>query len=317
MYSEAGDLVETLVTDAAGQAKTSLLPYGNYTLLETETLAGYVLADEQEFSIFVAPVNGVYQTQNLTIRNTHIKAYLQINKVDAETLAPLQGVEFEVYSEAGDFIETLTTDTNGQVTTSLLPYGNYTLLETETLAGYVLADEQEFSIYVAPVNGVYQTQNLTVENSYTSLLIQKRSPDGKPLPNMVFEIRNSTGTLMGLLWSEELQLYIYDPTSTATYGHTQSNGDAIVIGLPFDNYIVTETSPPPGYLLDSTPVTVIIDGKTAPTSLFVNSSIPDTPKTGESSNRNVLPLILSCMAVVFFSIALFINPQDKRKEKTK
>ena len=61
-----------------------------------------------------------------------------INKIDSETKAPLEGVEFTIYSDADctQVVETVTTDANGNVTVTLPAGKTYYMKETKALAGY-------------------------------------------------------------------------------------------------------------------------------------------------------------------------------------
>lgn len=121
---------------------------------------------------------------------------------------------------------------------------------------------------------------------------------------------------MGLQWSEADQAYLYDAITSNTTGVTRTNGDALVLGLPVGEYVVTEVFAPKGYLLDSVPVRILVNGSGV-AAAFINNPSTGTPKTGETTKPDVLPMILSGVAVVLFSVALSITPTNKKKGKKK
>lgn len=67
------------------------------------------------------------------LRDDYIR--VQLRKQD-ENGAPLSGVEFALVTETGMRLTTAVSDANGLVTFEKIPYGRYTVEETQPLPGY-------------------------------------------------------------------------------------------------------------------------------------------------------------------------------------
>ena len=100
---------------------------------------------------------------------------IRVIKTDEEGLL-LEDVSFELYDSNDNLLATLTTDSHGESTTSLLSYGEYYLVETSTLEGY----EENTSPISIIIDGDYFIEDVTVINykedntQYGSLRILKR-----------------------------------------------------------------------------------------------------------------------------------------------
>src|SRR5699024_10058590 len=70
-------------------------------------------------------------------------------KVDADnTNNKLPGATFEVYNHNNELVETLTTLSDGTVTSSQLPEGTYTLVETSAPVGYQVIDGKDLTVTI-------------------------------------------------------------------------------------------------------------------------------------------------------------------------
>lgn len=72
---------------------------------------------------------------------------IQINKIDDETLKPIEGVTFGLYKEDGTKVATSTTNKEGIANFQGLYQDNYILKELSTNPKYIL-NEQEFKVDV-------------------------------------------------------------------------------------------------------------------------------------------------------------------------
>lgn len=68
--------------------------------------------------------------------------YIQIKKTDKENNEPLEGVKFSIYNSNDDLVDTVITDENGIALSQKLPYGEYYILEVESLDGYIINEEK-------------------------------------------------------------------------------------------------------------------------------------------------------------------------------
>jgi uncharacterized surface anchored protein len=138
LYNENDELIQTLVTDQNGEIEVNDLEIGNYKLKETKTKENYVL-DEEEKEIIIK-----WNEENEQIlENEKKKGSLKIVKVDKDNNEiKLDGVEFELYNENDELIQTFVTDQNGEIEVSNLEIGNYKLKETKTKENYILNDEK-------------------------------------------------------------------------------------------------------------------------------------------------------------------------------
>ena len=126
-----GDLVDTITTDAAGEAQTKLLPLGKYQVSEKTAPNGFTHSDD------IREVELVYEDQNTAIvfgdagtyENERQKVEVQAVKKDADDQQLLVGAEITLYAnrdvynydgdvivKAGEKIETVVTGEDGRAT---------------------------------------------------------------------------------------------------------------------------------------------------------------------------------------------------------
>lgn len=316
VYDLSGNLIDSLVTDSTGHATTRLLPCGGYTLIETETVTGYALAEEQDFSIYLAPSAGTPATQEMTVLNER-EARIEVYKVSEEWQVPLSGVTFGVYTDAGVLLQTLVTDAAGAASCTL-PEGDYYLQEIEALPGYQL-DPTQYDVDAAWA-GVYR---YNLENQMTQLVVSKRSSTGPYLEGMGFTITDSTGVLMPLTWNTSIGAYLLssDPaTSENTIGRTGADGTATILGLLPGSYTVTEVDAPDGFQLDSEPITVSVTAVAGVSASVTLINTPTISKTGETGTRWISEMILGfclVLAAVVMIFVLIIRRLEKPEIKEK
>ena len=254
IFDEVGDLVREVTTDENGQALIKGLPVGTYTFKEILAPDGYVL-NEETFTFTIDEMGNVTGVTEFTNEPTSLSIY----KVDANDLdKPLEGVEFELYrlrdgeepelmrfrledgvyiADADGDITTLTTDDTGTIRMLRLPYGDYRLMETKTIPGYVLnpngiemtLDEEQYIL------------GIVVENGETVVTLEKTDiVTGEPVAGAIIEVYDETGELVRSV-------------------ETDSRGLATLIGLPAGTYTFREVLAPDGYVLNEATFTFTID----------------------------------------------------------
>lgn len=131
--------VFTKITDDNGEIIFDKLYQGSYILKEVETVPEYEINDTP----FDISINYGKQS-DITVKNNIIKGWLRIIKQDLEySSVRLSGVQFELYDEDMNLLETLETDEKGEAMSKLYPSVNrkYYLKEIKSADGYVLDSE--------------------------------------------------------------------------------------------------------------------------------------------------------------------------------
>lgn len=177
------DLVSSeLVSDADGYVTVTSLPWGTYTLEETEPPRGHTMraGSTATFELCYTS-NSANLTSSIlsdsskhhamlggdiqTIVNDRVKTDVTLLKVDANTSDPLAGAKFALYADDGDGVfdkstdcvesqkvEELETAADGTALFEQLTVGTYYLAETYTPAGYYL-DSNVYRVDVYDVKG--------------------------------------------------------------------------------------------------------------------------------------------------------------------
>ena len=124
-------------TDANGKLVFDKVVYGDYKLVEKETLENYNLNKDQ----FDVSIKEEGQLVEKTVTNQIIKSDIKFVKVDAkDNNKKLAGVKFVLKQGDVEKYEAVS-DANGVVSFKGVVYGEYTLVEKETIAGYKLSTE--------------------------------------------------------------------------------------------------------------------------------------------------------------------------------
>ncbi|TSB48561.1 SpaA isopeptide-forming pilin-related protein [Alkalicoccobacillus porphyridii] len=229
---EGNVLQEGLLTDEDGTLFIDGLVPGNYQLVETAAIPGYVLDPTPiPFEITL----GQTETVELSFVNEFSPGSVGLTKV-GESGETLEGAVFSLFDAEDNELQTgLTTDEDGRIVVENLEPGNYYFVETEAPFGYELDDTPlEFEIVF---NQEAQLE-LTKENTLIpgAIELTKEDTDGTVLEGVEFELQDSEGNTLreGLLTNEEGKLLIDD--------------------LAPGNYQLIETATLPGYELDPTPI---------------------------------------------------------------
>ena len=159
------------------------LPVGTYTLLEETAPKGYIISNSVEFEVL-----DTGEVQSVMMKDDHAVGKLILNKTDKEPGEPMKGVEFTLYDNKGNVLETLLTDSAGHAESNEYPiatftegkYGEtltYILKETKTLKGYVL-DETEHEITFVYVDDKTPVIEVTLE--LTNEEVKKEAEEDVP-----------------------------------------------------------------------------------------------------------------------------------------
>ena len=139
LYShELNKVIGTYTTNSEGELLIENLRTGDYTLNEISTDKWYNLAENVEVKI------KYNETTEVAVYNELKKGQIKVVKIDAdENNIPIEGVKFNIMTEDGEILETITTDKNGEATSDRIPirYQNVYVQEIGTDKNHVLNDE--------------------------------------------------------------------------------------------------------------------------------------------------------------------------------
>ena len=142
-----GKVVEEWITGE--EHLIEYIPVGEYTLHEEAAIDGYVVASDVEFTVLETG-----EIQKVEMKDERAMGVLKIQKTDAETKNPLEGVEFTLFEkESGKEVAKLVMDKDGKAESEKLPIGVYengkmkekmvyVLKETKVLEGYEKPEEE-------------------------------------------------------------------------------------------------------------------------------------------------------------------------------
>ena len=245
VYYAKDELVATIVTDEKGIASISDLPLGQYYLVETETIEGFVLDStpiDADLSYVDQDTAIVYAGMSVT--NERQKVQITVTKADSKTGEALEGAVFGLFAKEdivnadGEIvlakdtqIERAATGKDGKaIFTSDLPLGQYYVKELEAPKGYATTDK------VVDIDASYQGDDMEVieftadfVNDTTKVEFSKTDITGdNEIAGAKLTILDSTGKVIEM-W-----------TSEAGKSH-------LVEKLPVGNYILREETAPYGY----------------------------------------------------------------------
>ena len=214
-----GEVVDTLTTDEKGEATSISLAIGVYTLHQIKGDTKHEMMEDEDVVLIKSDVHktvtfGPYKDAERKIK-------IELVKRSAETKKLLNDAVYEIYDEDKDVVATLTTGTSGDGTAECyLPYGKYTIRETEAPAGYNMDDaeakefelsEESTSVKITYDNegqGSYQFQK-TDTPVYGEITFSKTGEVltgyDKDSQNFIYDNDQITGAVYGLYADEDIK----------------------------------------------------------------------------------------------------------------
>ena len=265
-----GALIDTYTTDENGYFKSKEYVCGNYTVQEISPSEGYLL-DMTVHSVGAEPEKYTIESNliSMTVTEDVIKGNISVIKHtdDGSTQieTPEVGAEFEVYLKSvgsyGNAAETerdhLTCDENGFAQTKDMPYGIYTVHQTNGWEGTEFIADFDVNISENGQTYRYFINNAKFE-SYIKI-VKVDSETGKTIPyeGAGFEIYDSNGQKISMTFS-------YPTPTTIDVFYTNNEGYLITPEvLLYGEYSLVEVQAPVGYVLDSTPVPFTVSADNA------------------------------------------------------
>ena len=250
IFNDHAKQVDVLTTDASGEAVSSLLPFGTYTVKEVTPPSGFVPNDKvHTLQLSYQDMHTAVVESRLEVENEPIQGKLLIIKFETDTAKPIEGACFELFDEQnepardlyGRAVGTLVSDENGMVTTPLLRAGRYMLREQSTPEAYLLYEE-DLEVIITEHN---KTVAVYVGNEriLIRLKINKRDKEtGEPLQGATFQIIDEAGEVVVFTDKYDGNLITVDRMTTNEEGVAFSAGV-----LPVGCYYIREINPPKGY----------------------------------------------------------------------
>jgi LPXTG-motif cell wall-anchored protein len=240
-----GEYTETATTNSAGIAIFEDVPYGEYTLSETEAPEGYVGSPVVKEVV----IDGSEEELEFEFVNSLITGTVKVTKYDEyENL--LKGAEFTLTD--GEYTETATTNSAGIAIFENVPYGEYELSEISAPAGYI-KDTESYDVEIKEVGDIVE---LSVVNKAIrgNILIVKIGDDGEPLQGAEFALYKD-----GMAVGKALE--------------TDDDGEVLFEDVLYGTYEIRETKAPEGYVLTDATFVAKIDKDGETVSLEISNSL--------------------------------------------
>ena len=264
--AKQGELVDTIVTDSNGTAKSKLLYLGEYTVKETKAPYTFALNNEeqhlaltyegQEISTISRSVSFYDQRQTSGIELTKVLEQNELYKVGMND--EVQNVKFSVYAaeevtaQDGEIIPA-----NGLITTASvtadntltfdcdLPVGyNWYVQETETDEHYIISDEK-YNFSTEYQGQDVERHDIKINDGEGILnLIKNGVVNGKKLDDSGNPLN---GALIGIFF-DTAEEFTKDTAITTVM--SADDGTFSFTDIPVGTYIVKEIEAPKDYLLD-------------------------------------------------------------------
>ena len=251
-------------------------PVGRYKIEELSSSEGYYInPNGLEFEI----VEGDDSYKTIDFYNDKVEGKININKVDEEG-NNLEGVEFEIYNENDDLVDTIIT-TNTYTESKLLPLGKYKVREKEPLYGY----EKNDNIY--EVNLEYKNQNESIVYNDLDIVNKKIKCEIVLLTTSDEEVLNTS-------------FNVYDTNYNIVYSGSTVDGKAEFV-LPYGDYILKEIDVPDGYKLNDEEIKFTVNDITCSSKFSINNDkivMPDT--TSENSILFIVLLIINIGSYAYY-----------------
>lgn len=287
--AETYDVVTTANIDGKdGQAVTNDLPFGTYIARETVTPAGYVQADDFEFTID-KDVSETAKVQHFTV--TDLETHIRLYKYDIETKAPLRNAEYLIFNETTNReVGRYKTNDEGIIDLYKLAGGNsYYVQEVTAPNGYEINDTKFY--FDIDSNGFVKISDKNSDENKSVFTVNDKGDMTISLNNKLkwFKLnvvkKNDADKLLA---GAEFTLYKNaDCTDEAVKGITDDNGNLLFDKVEVGTYFLKETKAPAGYrkLLDPIKVEFkCIDGKHV---FVVNDVVIDENNSNENYSMTV------------------------------
>lgn len=248
---DKGNLIESWTSNGKAHLIEGKLIVGHtYTLTETASPAGYVIANKITFTVKGRDkTTGKYVVQKVTMKDDY--THTDISKKDITTGKEIVGATLEIRDSEGRLVERWITDGKPH-RIEKLKAGKYTLTETAHPDGYLIADTVTFEVTgERDTNGKAVIKLVVMHDDYTKLSIQKIDKTTKqPLAGARLQLLDKDGNLV----------YVPDGKGGTIPCEWVSDGTPhMFYRIPAGTYILHEVEAPKGYVRFADKTIVITD----------------------------------------------------------
>lgn len=210
IYDKDGKVVESWISEEKPHL-IEKLPIGKYTLREEQAPKGYLVTEDVEFE-----VKDTGEIQKVEMKDGIPVGCLIIKKSDADSKAPIAGVEFELRKKGSKkLVAKFVTDQEGtakseELQTALYKDGKfeetteYVLVETKAAEGYEASDEEipiRFEYVDDKTKEITITKEITNKKAaVTTQAVAPRTGDSTNIWLPVFLAVLSIGGIAGVVW---------------------------------------------------------------------------------------------------------------------
>ena len=183
-----GDFKTELVTDAAGQAHTDVLPDGTYMVHQETTDDAHILDRSYQWATLKTGDNSILHFVNYKVSGLVLQSVEEITRIG------IPGTTFEVYEENGKLVKTVVTDATGTASINDLPTGFYEVKEVGVPKGYdARTATQKVKVSVNEPSTLVFAHTTTIGLR----IINTCEQTGEPISGSTFKITSYDGRLVG------------------------------------------------------------------------------------------------------------------------
>ena len=195
----------------------------------------------------------VNETTSYEATNNWKQGYIKVVKKDAESgkVVKQAGVVFDIYNSSNQKIMSITTNSNGVATSTLLDYGTYYVKESKAPNKYTVKVEVSENVGVVENGKTYEISILNTRVKGTVNISKEDTETGKKA--------QGEATLKGAVYGVYARNTIYDPADNSVKYNanvkigeltTDENANASMSNLYLGEYYIKELQASTGYTLD-------------------------------------------------------------------
>ncbi|WP_323615820.1 SpaA isopeptide-forming pilin-related protein [Erysipelothrix rhusiopathiae] len=312
-----------LKTGGDGKITVSDLEFGTYYFEETKAPEGYI-PNAHPFKLILDDLHDP-AIASISIENSKEKGMIRLVKVDGtHPEITLKGAAFVLYKDSEnpkyyqengtsepnwvtehDQATQLITDESGLISVDNLPFGTYFMKEVKAPDGFDLDDTP---LEIILTNHETPAQVTVTKENYkkTGALELKKHDDSTQetaLKGAKFVLFRNESRPEYLIKAADGVISWDEDKQSATFFETDARGLITIEGMDLGTYYFQEVQAPEGYILDDTPVVIVLDETNSPAKAQVKrKNIKETEELGmiELVKTDDMGSVLSDASFVLF-----------------